>query len=736
MPVYRGPIFVDNIRLCGSPSRTEAEPALVMSDFAADNAESPETYSKIEYTFRLSRTFENPFDPECVDIRARVMTPSGKMMTVPGFFYQGYRRRVSKEVTVRDWQHKKRTMKAPHGVEVLEPAGGSVWKVRLAASEPGQHVVEIQVLVPDGKGGMSVALRRKGLGFKAVKGRRPGYVRLARDGRHFEHSGGEFFYPLGMALRSPSDTRDPTRDRTVLAAMRGGTDMGKWVLAHNFTEDRHDVYVDLIDLRGTYQFDDYFRKCGESGMNWARVWMCPWWLGLEWDHRYPGYEGAGRYNLANGWRMDHVIEQAEKTGMFLQVCLTNHGQVCARIDREWDFHPYRWKMPKRLYKIPDHPAFQPERLQKKRPGGFLKTPRDWFIDERAKKLTRNRLRYVVARWGYTPNIMGFALMSEVEFTGGTSYDEERRGARYDGRPFPLQTAWHKEMAHYLRTIDPFRHLVTTHFSHPLNGYDVWNTQTLDYVQSNAYSSFTWLGGKPPQTVGAPRAMKIYYDRFMRRWRRPVVIGEWGGHWMRNSTKILDAELHTGLWAEAATPMAGATGYWWWLHVHYNNRYGEFAALARFVKGEDMRGITRLLEATVQGGGDVEALAAGDGKSRAYAYVYSQALTKDLSRKSKVGGAVLTLNGMAGGAHEVEFWDTWKGQRIRTDQLSSAGGPLKIPLPEFRGDLAVKVRPGGKAGAKAPEAPAAPKSAPKSAPRGARTGREVQSAPGRRAGRER
>jgi hypothetical protein len=702
---WQGALFVDNIRLHG-PGRLAAERSgeLRMLDFRAENAEAPETFARIEYSFALDRAFANPYDPDCVDVRVVVMTPSGRTMTVPGFYYQGYGRRLVRTVRVEDETGAEREVACPDGAEELLPAGGSLWKIRLAAAEPGEHRLEIQVRAPGPDGSPVTLLSRQGLAFTARSGRRRGYVRVAEDGRHLEHSTGEFFYPIGMALRSPSDARDLSRDEGIRRRIRGDVPVRLMVFRTGYEE-----YFDLLQARGTYQFDDYLEQCGKAGANWARVWMCPWWLGLEWDHRYPGYEGAGRYSQANAWRLDHVIEQAERCGVYLQLCLVNHGQVAARIDRQWDFNPYNRVMPREHFNPPDRPAEGP---REERPGGFLEYPRDFFVNERARALFRQRLRYLAARWGYSTSLMGYEIMSEVEFTGGTEFQDERA---FDNRPQPLQAQWHREMAQYLRTIDPFRHLVTTHFSHPCNGSDVWNTQGLDYVQSNAYSSFSWLGGssRPDGTAGAPSAMDGYYRRFMEQWKRPVLIGEWGGHWMSNSREVLDAELHCGLWAQAATPMAGATGYWWWLHVHYNGRYGEFSALSRYVHGEDLRGVTRQLPARAAragaGGAEFDALAAGDASGRSYAYVCAAALRRSLARKDsarfKAGEVRLELGGMPGGSYAVEFWDTWTGRRASTATAASTGGTLVIELPAFEGDLALKIRrSGGAAGAARSPAP--------------------------------
>ncbi|HOX05966.1 MAG TPA: hypothetical protein PK280_06160 [Planctomycetota bacterium] len=696
---YKGPVYLDNVRLLGDPETPEERPALAITGLREPEDRNPALFTRVEYTFGINRTFANPFDPECVEVRARVLAPSGQLLTVPGFFYQGYRRTADKEyAAVIDGARKR--IPAPEGAERLEPEGPGLWKVRLSAAEAGTHQVTIEVLVPDAQGRMAVAASRKGLSFEAAAGNVPGFIRPAADRRHFEHSSGEFFYPIGMAIRSPSDARDLGRDSKIRRHIQGDEPVAIW------REAGHTENLDLLDLRGTYQFDDYFKRCGENGVNWARVWMAPWWLGLEWDHRYPGYEGAGRYNLANAWRMDHVLEEAERNGIYLQLCLTNHGQVTTRIDRQWDFNPYNAVMPKfKLWNLPDRPAYEiqgPE-YYAPRPGGFADNPQEWFQSERARKLTRQRLRYIVARWGYSPKVMAWGLMSEVEFTGGTDFGRE---GNWDRGSFPLQTEWHREMGRYLRAVDPHRHLVTSHFSHPCNGLDLWALPEMDCVHSNAYSSFPWLGGGNNENaiVGAPRATQEYYARHMSRYNKPVLIGEWGGFHMRNSKEILDSELHSGLWAEAMTPLGGATGWWWWLHVHYNDRYGEFAALARFMKGEDLRGVVQQLSAdgTVAapgGGGErrgLEVLAIGDGARRAYAWAYHPRIAWGEADKAVFEGAKVRIGGLAPGTYEVEFWNPARGERVSRGEFAAGADRLVISLPKFERDLAMKIRAKGEA----------------------------------------
>ena len=73
---------------------------------------SPGQFEKIEIALRPGRIPQNPFDPNQAELRALVVTPSGKTLMVPGFWFQDYRRSIRNP----EAQGNQR-------VEALEPAG-------------------------------------------------------------------------------------------------------------------------------------------------------------------------------------------------------------------------------------------------------------------------------------------------------------------------------------------------------------------------------------------------------------------------------------------------------------------------------------------------------------------------------------------------------------------------------------------------------------------------------------
>ncbi|MEA3224651.1 MAG: DUF5060 domain-containing protein, partial [Planctomycetota bacterium] len=85
-------------------------------------------YGKFEITFDLDGRWDNPFDPTQVKVDGEFTSPGGKVVIVPGFFYQEY----------------KRTLKG--GEDSYKPVGKPMWKVRFAPTEPGEYSYRVKVI--------------------------------------------------------------------------------------------------------------------------------------------------------------------------------------------------------------------------------------------------------------------------------------------------------------------------------------------------------------------------------------------------------------------------------------------------------------------------------------------------------------------------------------------------------------------------------------------------------------
>lgn len=90
----------------------------VFSDISL-NTQSLAQYEKFEMTFNLSETYDNPFDPDEVDVRAYFTTPSSTVEVVPGFY---------------------KSNTSPN------------WAVRYAPREIGEHSVILEITDENGVG--------------------------------------------------------------------------------------------------------------------------------------------------------------------------------------------------------------------------------------------------------------------------------------------------------------------------------------------------------------------------------------------------------------------------------------------------------------------------------------------------------------------------------------------------------------------------------------------------------
>jgi hypothetical protein len=616
---YRGPLYIDNIQLWRDPSRRRR---IKVARLMPNSVNIPR-FGKFELTFRLSKTFQNPFDPDSADILGHFTAPSGKKVVVPAFFFQDYGRHMVE------------------GRELLTPKGRPSWKLRFTPAEVGTYTYSVTV-----NGRVLPAIRDQR--FDCIPSKNTGFVRRSKAApRYFELTSGQFFYPIGINLRSPSDNRKP-----------------------------YAIDYALPEGKGTFIYDEYYKKLAAAGVNWVRIWQCPWWCGLEWTRKWPGFQGLGRYNLESAWRFDYLLDQAARRGIYVQVCLTNHGQIviAKNIDRQWDSNPLNAALGE---------------------GGPLDDASDFYTNDRARKLFKQRLRYTVARWGYHPKLMAFALFSEMEFTKAYWNDAGAAGQLQGNTRCPRVSRWVGEMAAQLKRIDPFGHLVTTHFSHPWRGADVWERPELDFIQSNAYSGFAVWKQVRGNELFSPitRGMDHYYDDLMKRFDRPVLISEYGGHWMRNPAAKLDAELHAGIWTSLTTHMAGCTGYWWWLHVHYTDKYSHYRAAVRYMAGEDRRGQS-LSQATfpvqTPRGGTLQARALRS-NTHAYVWVFHPRVARTLDGIPAVEGASIAIPDMGRGTYAIEFWDTYAGKITERRRLDTQGNTLRIPLPTVQNDLALKIK---------------------------------------------
>jgi hypothetical protein len=628
---YAGPVYLDAVSLERKPDAIPKGNEIY--NLSADAAEVGR-YQKFELSFNLARDYHNPFDPDEVDVQGVFLTPGGREVRMPGFFYQGYVRRMDR------------------GEERLIPAGRSQWRIRFAPSEIGTYHYRVEV-----DDGQKV---RSELGlFKCVESGGRGFVRInrARDPFHFEMDDGAPYYPIGHNVASVHDDR---------ARALG---------------------VNIPASQGTFAYDRMFDRMANAGENFTRLWMTAWSFGIEWTKAYNvNYQGLGRYNLLNAWRLDYVLDEAERRGLRAMLLFANHGEIG---DYESDFYGHD---PQRMQGSPYWNKY----------GGPIESPQQIYSSEEALRYYKRRARYIVARWGYSPAVMAWELFNEADLPNFyQSVEFGRRGAEFI-----------RKLSTYVKELDPFDHLVTsgcfryrTAWARPLMALE-----TLDFNTGHIFTA-----SLETMLYADTRYMQETFDKIF-------LATEAGLTPFAQDADSTTLAIHRTLWASYMTPAAGTASPWWWVLIDERNLYHHFGALARFAAGEDRRGrklstvyssatntsgrnlqlmiLTDAAEQVAQGptaaGGRGSAqIMAGGTQARCWVYDPVAFTSRGSWEIAVPSRAKLTVPGLKPGLYRIEIWDTYEGKTLEVVQtearpvevtrqgLDAAGGAAQVKVSEMQ-----------------------------------------------------
>jgi len=570
-------------------------------------------YGKFEITFELSRTYRNPYDPDEVEVWGIFTAPDNAEIRVPGFFYQGYARLLDGKV------------------ERLIPVGAPRWKIRFAPRQVGTYEYRIEVCDDRDR------LLTDPATLECVASDNPGCVRVCEsDPTYFEFEDGSFFYPIGENIPATFNAK-------------GAAQLG--------------LGVNMFE--GTFAYDRYLEGMARSGQNYARLWLASWSFGLEWSRAYhPAYRGLGRYNQENAWRLDYVMEEAARRGIYVQLALTTFGHFreSRQFEGDWDWSPYNV-----------------------RNGGRLAHPQQFWSDEFSQKMYQRMVRYAAARWGYASNLLAWEIINEVDLVTGYPNDPKRPNPAFKKRIIE----WHKRCVRTLRRYDPNGHMVTTNFAIWTNDPALITLPEISYSSTNHYN------------VQIVRMMRQKIFPLKHSYGKPALMTECGYDFKGAMPETTERYLHLCLWGTYMIPFAGAGVSWWWDFIDARNLYPMFRPLAEFAKGEDRRNRDLRMDHGVlkAPSGDRVAELGADvlrNDRGGYFWIYERRLFRAESdpvfSPEPREGLRLEIPGITDGAYRIEFWDTHQGGRVAELTENAENGVLSCPVPRFIGDIAGKIKP--------------------------------------------
>lgn len=426
------------------------------------------------------------------------------------------------------------------------------------------------------------------------------------------------------------------------------------------------------DGRGTGAYEEWMAELAAHGANYARLWMPSWDMGLVYA---PATLEDWSARMDRAWRLDRVLELAERHGIRVMLSVQNHGPF----DLD-GFFGSGWGT--NLYNAAN--------------GGPLATPDEFYSDAFAREIFRRYLRYVVARWGFSPSLMCWELWNEVDLAEQPPTIE------------PV-VAWHREMAGVLRDLDPNDHLVTTStsdeamtavssFDVDISGFilrsePIWQLPEIDFVQLHTYQVHG-LG------LVLPVADTIFdlVDR-MAQYGKPVLVAEAGVDF-RGIDETLEADpegegFHDIVWAGAFSGAFGSGMSWWWDYVvHTEDWYFHFEPLARLVAGVPFarKPFTRHRGLPVPAPAHDVVAHVLSGRATLLAWVRNAGHEYGTPDRSTVEGAVFTPPLAVGGRWVGEWIDPWSGAILGAVDVRGGGphGALELVVPSFSRDVALRL----------------------------------------------
>jgi len=380
-----------------------------------------------------------------------------------------------------------------------------------------------------------------------------------------------------------------------------------------------------------------FTEMPEAGENYEMWW--PMWgnnfIQTSYDDYSPAQAGI----------IDFVVQDAERKDIALVFTVWGH-QFLRTAEHDWPDDRWNFNGFSELTDIE----------------GFYTDPEAWAWQE-------NLYRYILARWSYSPTILMWQTVTEIN--GTESYEHT--------------DTWHEKVNAYFQEHDPYRHPTTATKS----GAEDWpeGHAVMDVPQVHLYHIF----GDNPLADGAHFAewTRLMWERA----EKPNWIGEYG-----NRVQSLYPEfMHFANWAALSAGAAMTPTEW-----NDRNAFGAFDDAMK----EDMRHFADFVETVPLVTYDPETVTVSSsdpavrgwgiaGQDGGVVWVQDFALEGDTIDQIRAdetirSDVVVTIDPLVAGTWTVRPYDTWRGEWLESMTVECDGGPCDFALPSFDSDLALHI----------------------------------------------
>lgn len=541
----------------------------------------------------------NPYKSSEITVDAVFTSPSGKTYTRPGYFYQEYELSLlsgtytgGDNIVFDD---------ELEGTDTAKKVGDPYFRISFRPKEEGTYSYLVNITI-NGVSTQSFSGSITSLSSNTESTYKGKITIDETNNLYFKYENGGTFIPIGMN--------------------------NAWYTS---------------SYRKSYDYDVWFKYMSEAGMNYTRIWLASWSFALHMGSSVAEVDNfdSRQNQLA---RLDRVLSIAEEDGIYVCLCLLNHGQFSSITDAEWSSNPYS--------KIIDYP-FQ------------------FFTNETCKAIYKDELRYIIARYGDFDSIMDYELFNEVDWIDGYT------GSKYKVRD------WHEEMAEYISSIDAYDRLITTSYK-DATGL-AYKLDSIDFVSIHDYSFKSASG----IIVDVKEAMQNYIVTF----NKPVMYEEWGiDSTSGKATYDSDPEgisLYQALYGSILGGSCATAMDWWWdTYIHQYNLYHIYEGVSALSKQMDLSGSLIYLSSNDLTVSDstLSFIGIKNSKNSVYGYLYNSSYTRTSSDDEAYNDINVSLS-LPNGEYIVTIQNAMTGDVIETKDITSLSGIISFNL-SFTNDVVI------------------------------------------------
>lgn len=493
--------------------------------------------------FNVGPNYINPYDPDQISVEATFNFPGKPAQRIYGFYYREYSYNIDPNVT-------KPTYSNADWIENLNLQYH--WRVRFTPKYIGTYNVTWVI-----RGANNAILYQDNIGqnFTTNSSSSLGFIKMGTNRKFFvtqpdPNQPEKSILPIGLACATPRAATPIGLDPMPL------TDCMAWGSPDVQFPSRYWEHYNLIKTRVV-----------EQGANFTRIFSTPSDYDIEWEHANVydakqdrpiqnntsntgaitpaqassyGYIPTGGVSWSNAtkyagtnrqaimWELDKVLDMAKTSTdvgkpLYIQwgTSVVQDGLYIGQYFANWTQNPY--------YSITSQ---NPNNVS------------DFFTDLNVRKLFKKRIRYMIARYGYSTNIADFELFNEFHILkdamgGGTALNDKFK-------------PWLEDILDYIRNpaqLNHSDHLFTVSYQpgEGFGGDDVPYLNNLDFLSTHPYIGTNETNGDHNTFKRAYSAAKTFSIQY----QKPSQAGEMGisPDW----SCINNSPIGTTLFTEHAAP---------------------------------------------------------------------------------------------------------------------------------------------------------------------------------------